>query len=92
MHRAAHQFTGRIINHAVAGDGVFAGKGCGDDIDVIVATAATRTDMSGMQVGVVADGQRRRLQGGSQALLQQVDGFAAHAGRAFLKGLTVTFS
>jgi hypothetical protein len=26
MHFPAHQFTGRIINHAVAGDGVFAGK------------------------------------------------------------------
>ena len=57
-----------------------------------LAAAAARTDMSGMQVGVVADGQRRGLQGGCQALLQQVDGFAAHAGRAFLKGLTVTFS
>jgi hypothetical protein len=32
-----------------------------------------------------------RFQGG-QALAQQLDGFAAHAGRAFLKGLTVTFS
>ena len=92
MDATTHQITCCIINHAVAGDGVFAGKGYGDDIDVIVAAAATCTDMSGMQVGVVADGQRRRLQGGSQALLQQVDGFAAHAGRAFLKGLTVTFS
>ena len=53
----------------MAGDGVFAGKGCGDDIDVIVAAAATRrTGISGMQVGVVADGQRLRLQGGCQAL------------------------
>jgi hypothetical protein len=44
-----------------------------------------------MEMRVVANGQRHRLQGG-QALAQQFDGFAAHAGNAFLKGLTVTFS
>lgn len=91
MDRATHQVTGSIINHAMAGDCVFAHKGRGDDVDMVMATAAAGAGMSGMQMRVVADGKRGRLQD-RQALAQQFDGVGAHAGKAFLNGLTVTFS
>lgn len=91
MDRATHQITGSIINHAMAGDCVFAHKRRGDDIDMVVAAAAAGAGVSGMQMRVVTDGQRGRLQD-RQALTQQFDGVATHAGRAFLNGLTVTFS
>ncbi len=91
MDWAAHQITGSIINQAMAGDGVFAGKNHGDDVDMVMAAAITGAGMAGMQVRVVADGQGCRLQH-AQALAEQFDRRAAHAGSAFLNGLTVTFS
>lgn len=91
MDGAAHQITSRIINQAMAGDGVFAGKNRGDDIDMVVTATTAGTCMAGVQVRVVANGQGDRLQH-AQALAEQVDRSAAHPGSTFLNGLTVTFS
>lgn len=91
MHWSAHQFAGCIINQAMAGNGVFAGKDVGDDVDMIVPAATPGAGMAGVQVRVVADGELSRIQCG-KPLLQGVDGILAHAGKAFLNGLIVTFS
>lgn len=57
MDRTAHQITGSIINQAMAGDGVFAGKNHGDDVDMEVATSVTGARVPGVQVRVVANSQ-----------------------------------
>lgn len=57
MDGAAHQITNCIINHAMAGDGVFAGKNHGDDVDMEVATTVTGARVPGVQVRVVTNGQ-----------------------------------
>ncbi len=54
-------------------------------------TAIASPGMAGVAVRVIDNGDRFRLQHG-QALAQQGDGFSAHAGKAFLNGLMVTFS
>jgi len=90
MYFSAHQFTDSVINQTVAGDGILAGKGRGDDAQVVVA-AFLGAGVAGMAMRLVGDGQGLRLQR-RQALAQQFDGVAAHAGRTFLNGLTLTFS
>lgn len=90
MDGAAHQVARRIINHAVAGHGGFPGKGSGDDLQSVMAAALAGSGMAGMAVRVVLDGERFGSEHG-QALAQQFDGFGAHAGKAFLNGLTLTF-
>lgn len=84
-----HQIAGGIEDHPVAGDGAFPGKYGGDDVEMVVA-AAPGAGMAGVPVRIVTDGQRFGLQDG-QPLAQQGDGVGAHAGSAFLNGLTVTF-
>lgn len=92
MNGAAHQITGGIVDHPVAGDRVVAGKGRGDDVQPIVAATAAGTGVAGVQVRFVLDFQRLRLQR-VQALALTGNGVRAHqAGSTFLKGLTVIFS
>ena len=91
MNPAAHQVARRIINHAMAGHGIFPGKGGGNDFQLEMAAALTGAGMAGMTLRVVMNGDRFGMEDG-QALAQQFDGFGAHAGRAFLNGLMLTFS
>ncbi len=90
MYRSAHQVTGSIINHAMAGDSIFSGKDRGNDFKGVV-TAVAGAGVAGMPLRVVPDEHGLRLQGG-QPLAQPFDGFGVHAGSTFLKGLTTTFS
>ena len=90
MNMSAHQVADRSMDQAVALDGILPGEGGGDYGDFVMAAIA-RADMAGMKMRFVLDFQRLRMQR-RQALAQQCDGFAAHAGRAFLKGLTVTLA
>ncbi len=48
MNWAAHQVTRRIINHAMAGYGVFSGKDAGNDFQLVMAAALARPGMAGM--------------------------------------------
>ena len=89
MDAAAHEIAGCSIDDAVPCHGVLAGESVGDDADAVMASLPG-AGMAGVQVGVIFDLELLRLQG-RQPLAQQGDGFAAH-GRAFLKGLMVTFS
>ena len=90
MNSTAHQITDRVIDDPVTLDGIVTGKNCWDYGDFVMAAIA-RAGMAGMKMRFVLDFQRLRMQR-RQALAQQCDGFAAHAGRAFLKGLTVTLA
>ena len=72
-------------------NGVFPGKSSCDNIQPVVATTATRAGMTRVQVGIILDVQMGRGQG-RQAFAHLRQGIAAHAGRAFLNGLTATFS
>src|SRR6185369_1000205 len=90
MYAAAHQVTRRVVDQAMPGDGVLAGKGGGDDVELVVP-AILGPGMAGVAMRFVLDGDGLRLQD-SQALAQQVDGCVAQAGKAFLNGLTLTFS
>lgn len=88
MYFSAHQVADGVINQAVAGDRVLAGKGGGDDVQHEVA-AVFRTGMAGVTMRLVFDNERIRSQYG-EALAQQFR--RAHAGRAFLNGLTTTLA
>lgn len=91
MNRSAHQITGCIIDQPMAGDGVFAGKDLGDDVDMVMPAAAASAGMASVQMRVVTDGECVGVER-SEAPLQFDDGLATHAGSTFLNGLTVTFS
>lgn len=88
MDSPAHKVSGCIINQAMAGDCVLAHKERRDDIELVVA-AILGAGMPGMAMRLVLyhDGLGSQ---DSQPLAQQINGIAAHAGRAFLNGLTVT--
>lgn len=78
------------MDEAVPGDGRLAGKGCGDDGQGVMA-AFLGTGMAGVAVGIVDDLESGGCQG-LQSPVQEFDGGGRHAGRTFLKGLTVTRS
>ena len=90
MNPAAHQVARSFVNQAMAGQGIFAGKCMGNDVDLIVPTVAG-TGMASMQMRLVINREVLGLQG-RQALAQQIDGIGAHAGRTFLNGLTLTLA
>ena len=90
MYFSAHHVTDNVINQTVPGNGILADKGLGDNGQFIMA-AITGAGMAGMAMRLVFDAQGFRLQN-RQALTQQFDGIGAQAGRAFLKGLTLTRS
>lgn len=90
MDAVSHQIPRCRINHAMAGDGVFAGEGLGDNLQIVM-TALFGTSMTGVTMRLIFNDQRQRLQAG-QSFAQQFDRFGTHAGRTFLNGLTVTFS
>ena len=90
MNSTAHQVTGRGVNALVALDRSLAGEGGGDYGDFVMATVSG-TGMAGMAMRFILDGDGERFQH-SQPLTQQFDGVTAHAGKTFLKGLTVTLA
>ena len=89
MDASAHQVADRSMDDAMTLDGILPGEGGGDYGDFVM-TAFPGAGMAGVQVRFILDGERLRSQHG-QAFAQQRHGFGAHAGSAFLKGLTVTF-
>ena len=90
MNSSAHQVAGGGIDGPVAPDRILADEGGGDYGDFVMA-AVPGTGMAGVAMRFVLDGHGKRLQH-RQPPTQQFDGFAAHAGRTFLKGLTVTLA
>ena len=90
MNSTAHQITGRGVNGPMALDRILANEGGGDYGDFVMATVPG-AGMAGMAMRFILDGDGKRLQH-SQPLAQQFDGVTAHAGRTFLKGLTVTLA
>ena len=90
MNASAHQVADRFMDQAVTLDRIVPGEGGGDYGDFVMA-AIPGAGMTGVQVRFVVDDERLRFQH-HQALAQQLDGFGAHAGSTFLKGLTVTFA
>ena len=88
MDAAPHQIARGRINHAVAGDRIFAIKGLGNNQQIVVA-AFLCAGMSGVAMRFVFNDQCQGLQTG-QSFAQQFNGFGTHAGSTFLKGLTVT--
>ncbi len=90
MNSTAHQVTGRGINGPVALDDILADEGGGDYGDFVMATVPG-TGMAGVAMRFIVDGDGKWFQD-SQSLAQQFDGVTAHAGRTFLKGLTVTLA
>ena len=88
MNPPAHKVSGRIINQSMTGDCVLAHKDWGDDVELVVA-AILGAGMAGMAMRLVLYHDGLGLQD-SKPLAQQFNGVAAHAGRAFLNGLTVT--
>lgn len=86
-----HQVTSGIVHQTMTNECIFAGKSRRHDVYAEMS-APTGAGMAGVAVRFVGDGQRLRCQC-CQAFVQQGDGgFVAHAGSAFLNGLTVTFS
>ena len=88
MNSTAHEITGRSVNGPMALDGILADEGRGDYGDFVMA-AVLGAGMAGMTMRFILDDEGQRFQD-SQPLAQQFDGFTAHAGRTFLKGLTLT--
>lgn len=88
MYFALLEVADGVINQAMPGDGVLAGKNIGDDGQRVMA-AFLGPGMAGMERRLVFDGQRLRLQD-SQPAAQQLDTVPAQAGNTFLKGLTLT--
>ena len=90
MNMTAHQITHRLIDDPVTLGGIVTGKHRRDYGDFVMA-AIPRPGMAGMQVRFILDFQLLGVER-HQALAQQCRGFAAHAGKAFLNGLTVTLA
>jgi hypothetical protein len=90
MDATAHQITYRLVDEAVTPDGIVTGESRRDYGDFVMAALA-RAGMAGVAMRFILDLELLRIKR-RQALAQQVDGFATHAGSTFLKGLTVTFS
>ena len=90
MDAAPHQITGRIIDQAMAGDGILATENLSNDFQFVVAAFA-RAGVTGMAMRLVFNDYFECLQAG-QSLAQLFGDFSAHAGKTFLNGLTVTFS
>lgn len=90
MNTTAHQVTCRIVNQPMPGNRIFPAKSTGNN-RYLVVSAIFGTGVSGVAMRFIFDLDRQRLQAG-KPLPQVYDGFAVHAGRAFLNGLTVTFS
>ena len=88
MNPAPHQITDRSVNGPMALDRILADEGSGDYGDFVM-TAVPGAGMAGVTMRFVLDGEGQRFQD-SQPVAQQLDGVAAHAGRTFLNGLTVT--
>lgn len=61
MDFSTHQVTRRIINQTMPGNGVFAGKGCGDNLQIEVA-AIFRAGMSSMAMRLILDVDGQRLE------------------------------
>ena len=85
MNVLAHHVAQRIVNQAVAGDGVFTVKGCRHNAQPVMASTGTGAGMARMQVAVVNDFDLMRGKY-AKALVDLVDN--GH-GRTFLNGLTV---
>jgi len=90
VNSTAHQVTGCGINGPVALEHILADEGGGDYGDFVMATVPG-AGMAGVAMRFILDGDGERFQHG-QSLAQQFDGVTAHAGRTFLKGLTVTLA
>ena len=90
MNSTAHQITRSSVNGPMTLNRILADEGGGDYGDFVMATILG-TGMAGVAMRFVLDGHGKRLQH-RQPPTQQFDGFAAHAGRTFLKGLTVTLA
>lgn len=69
-------------------DRILADEGSGDYGDFVMA-AVPGAGMARVAMRFVFDGEGQRFQH-SEPIAQQFDGVAAHAGRTFLNGLTVT--
>ena len=90
MNASAHQVADRFMDQAVTLDRIVPGEGGGDYGDFVMATVFG-AGMAGMPMRFIFNCERERFKY-RQALTQQLDCFDAHAGSAFLKGLTVTFA
>lgn len=88
MYFSPHQVADNVINHAMPGDGVLAGKACGHDRQPVM-TAIPGAGMTGMTMRLVFDLQCFRMQP-RQSLAQQFERFLAQAGSTFLNGFTAT--
>lgn len=81
----SHEVAERIVNHPVAGDGVFAREGGGHNGQPEVLAPGAGTRVAGVEGAVVDQLKLSRGEGGEPL----ADfGFEAH-GRVFRKGLTV---
>lgn len=97
MDFTTHQFAQGVVDEPVAGQRRLAGELCRDNKQAVMTAAAPRTGMTGMQRGVVNQFEAQGSESGqpfahngfeiaSRVLRRNV----AHAGKAFLKGLTLT--
>ena len=97
MNTAAHQIAECFVNHAVADQAFLAGKIRRDDQQPIVTAATLGALMTSVPRRIVDQFQANRRQDGESLADDRlaVGGKTgalriAHAGRAFLNGLTVT--
>ena len=90
MNPTAHQITGGGVDQAMPGDCILTAKGSRYYMKFVMA-AFPGTGVAGMQVRFIFNSNALCRDDG-EALAQQLNSFLAHAGSAFLKGLTVTLA
>lgn len=88
MDTSAHQIARCRVDYPVAGCNRLAVKSLGNDGDPIVATFAG-AGMASVEMGFIINFKKLRVEAG-KGLVQEGYRFDTHAGRAFLKGFTVT--
>lgn len=68
MNFALHHLAERVVNHAVAGDGVLAGEGARNDGEAVMSAAALGAFMTDMQAAFVGEFEMLRGQRGQPRL------------------------
>lgn len=92
-----HQLAEGRVNPSMPLDSGFPLEFFGNDEQTVVAAAAPCAGVSGVQGRIVDQLQTKRAQGG-EALAQErlevigISGQRIHAGKTFLKGLTLTLA
>ena len=90
MYSTTHQFAQSVVDEPVTLQCRFAGEMFRNDQQFVMPAAAARAGVSGMLRRIVDDFQAERGEEGEPFLQQCLD--VAHAGKAFLNGLTVTLA